>query len=623
MSEHPGKFRRGFNGLMKFITWLRLVLVNLFFLLIIVVLIAVIANKPIPTIPEQGALILNLQGTVVDQLSYTDPLSQLLGQNDPQQQEVLLSDVVEAIELASEDERITALVLRLDDLLAGGLSKMQEISQALTGFRASGKKIIAYGDLYTQQQYWLAAQADEVYMHPMGGVLLEGFGLYRNYFQRTLDKLKVNFHVFRVGGFKSAMEPFTRDDMSAEAKLANQTWLNSLWSQYVEAVAQRRQLKPSAINDYINNIADLLADYGGNTASVAVAAGLVDGLKNRDEINRYLIDVVGREDKDGYYEGVGFKRYLWLRRLEPTATTADAKVAVIVAAGNIVDGEQPPGMIGGDTLAGLIRQARRDATVRAVVLRIDSGGGSAFASEIIRRELELLRQEGKPLVVSMGSLAASGGYWIAAQADEIWATPTTLTGSIGIYGAFPTLENSLDALGVSTDGVGTTALAGALRVDRPLSPLVKQSIQSTIEHGYRQFIEIVANGRDMPREQVEEIAQGRVWSGIDALRLGLVDRLGGLPDAIAAAAAKAELDTYELEYIEIPLSPQEQLLRELLGQAATRGWVVAPQRLRSWLLDMDTALSQSLQSYAASLTFVSQMNDPKGAYLFCSSCIAL
>nr|WP_235015515.1 signal peptide peptidase SppA [Oceanicoccus sp. KOV_DT_Chl] len=445
---------------MKFISALRLLVINLVFLIIVSIVIIALSSTDIPSVPKKTALLLNIQGSLVDQKNYIDPLTQLIGQADPSQQEVLVQDVIDAVNFARDDQRITTLVLSLDQMRYGGISKMQEIAPVLQAFRDSGKKIIAFGDIYTQDQYWLAAQADEVYLHPFGGVLIEGYGLYRNYFKKALDKLEINYHVFRVGEFKSAMEPYMRDDMSNEAKQANLVWLGDLWQQYTSGITQRRNLAATAVDEYINGIDKLLEQYHGDTASVAVASGLVDGVKNRDEVNAYLISQVGAEDEDGNYQAVGFKKYLWLKRLESSQPVTENKVGIIVASGNIVDGDQPAGVVGGDTLSLLIRDARMDNSVKALVLRINSGGGSAFASEIIRRELELLRAEGKPLVVSMGSMAASGGYWIAAQADQIWATPTTLTGSIGIFGAFPTVDKSLAKLGISTDGVGTTSLAG-------------------------------------------------------------------------------------------------------------------------------------------------------------------
>lgn len=613
-----GFIRRNFRRLMTFISALRSLFTNLIFLVLLGVLLVALSGGEIPSVPNKGALIVNIQGSLVDQKNYIDPIVRIMGETDPSQYETLLQDVIDAIDYGTEDERITSLVLSLDEMFYGGIAKMQELAPALQRFRDSGKKIIAVGDNYMQDQYWLAAQADEIYINPNGAVLLDGYGLYRNYFQQALEKLKIDFHVFRVGEYKSAMEPYIRSDMSAEAKQANQLWLTALWNEYTKGVTERRNISANNLNQYINQFDQRLADYRGNASSAAIAAGLIDGVKTRDQMNRYLIEIAGAVDENGLYEGIGFEPYLWIKKIESSGSGSDARVGVIVAAGNIADGEQPSGAIGGDTLAALISEARVDATIRALVLRIDSGGGSAFASDIIREELSLLQAEGKPLVVSMGSMAASGGYWIAAGADEIWALPTTLTGSIGIFGAFPTLDKSLAAIGVTTDGVGTTTMAGAMRIDRPLQPIAARSLQSMLEHGYAQFLTIVSEGRDMPKSEVEFLAQGRVWSGADAQRLGLVDQLGTLDQAIASAAALADLVDYEKVLIEIPLTPQEQFIRELAGDVQWHGLMLSSGVNASLLKQAQ----QWLAPFKETLGFVNSMNDPQGLYLHCSNCMA-
>ena len=614
--KKPGLIRRFFRMTNSLISWVRIITLNLAFLLVVVAVFALVSGGSIPTVPERGALVLDLKGTVVEQLSYMDPIISMLGENNPYEQETLLQDVIDAIALAKKDPRITSLVIKQDYLAHAGISKMQDIAAALEDFRASGKKIVAIGDHYNQDQYFLATQADKIYLNPMGGVTLQGYGVYRNYFQEALNKLDVNYHVFRVGTFKSALEPFIRNDMSEQAKQANLSWLSQLWKQYSNTVAERRGLTEAELNNYVDNYDKQLTKYQGNTAMAAVAAGLVDDLKNRDEINQALIEVAGASDEDDLYQGIDFEEYLWIKTLEPSKPLAAKRVGVIVAAGTITDGEQPPGAIGGDSLAQLIREARRDSAISAVVLRIDSGGGSAFASEVIRRELELLRSEGKPLVVSMGSVAASGGYWIAAQADQIWATPTTLTGSIGIFGAFPSLHKTLSKVGVYTDGVGTSPMAGAFRIDRPMEPIAARAIQSSVEHGYGQFLQVVADGRGMSKTQVEAVAEGRVWSGVEAKRLGLVDELGGFNEAVAAAAKLAELDSNDYQLIELPLSPQEELLRRL--------GAVAMPAVQSRLMPspMLSQLQRLLAPFQQSLDFMANMNDARGLYAHCTVCIA-
>ena len=619
--KKPGFIRRNYRRLMSFISALRLLVINLVFLIVVGVLIFVLTTSQLPQVPEQGALIVNISGSLVDQKTYIDPISSALGQSDPQQHETLVQDVIDAINYAKDDDRIKVLVLSLDNMVYGSIAKLQEIAPVLQSFRESDKKIIAFGDNYSQDQYWLATQADEIYLHPMGGVLLQGYGLFRNYFKQGLDKLNIDFHIFRVGEYKSAMEPFIRNDMSVEAKRSNQVWLNTLWDEYTASIVDRRQLPANAIDDYANNIDQLLEQNQGNSAAVALNSGLVDALKTHAEINDYLVELVGSADENGRFKSVGFEQYLWLQALELPKADVAKKVGVIVASGNIIDGEQPAGSIGGDTLASLIREARRDASVHAVVLRVDSGGGSAFASEVIRSELELLTQAGKPLVISMGSMAASGGYWISVPADEIWAMPTTLTGSIGIFGAFPTADRALGKLGITTDGVGTTQLSGAARIDRPLQPIAARAIQSMINHGYSQFLDIVAEGRAMSVEQVSEIAEGRVWSGIEAKNIGLVDKLGTLDQAVASAADFANLSDYDTKLIEIPLSPQEQLLQELSGNISAK---IGAKWLASSLSSLTTInqLQQWLAPFKDTLSFLDTMNDPQGIYLHCTSCVA-
>ena len=617
MSEKkPGLIRRFFRFINGLISWIRIITLNLAFLFVLVAIFAIVSGGVIPSVPERGALVLDLKGTVVDQLSYMDPIVQLIGETNPYEQETRLQDVIDAIAMAKDDDRITSLIITQDYLAYAGISKMQEIASALEDFRSSGKKIVAVGDYFNQDQYFLAAQADEIYMNPMGGVTLQGYGVYRNYFQEALAKLEVNYHVFRVGTFKSALEPYIRNDMSEEAKQANLTWLNQLWGEYSRTVAERRGLTEQELNAYIDSYDKQLDKYQGNTAMAAVAAGLVDDLKSRHELNEYLIEVAGASDEDDIYQGIDFEDYLWIQSLEPSEPLAEERVGVIVASGIITDGEQPPGAIGGDTLASLIREARRDPAIRALVLRIDSGGGSAFASEIIRRELELLQADGKPLLVSMGSVAASGGYWISAGADQIWATPSTLTGSIGIFGAFPSLDKTLSKVGVYTDGVGTSPMAGAFRIDRPMEPMAARAIQSSVEHGYSQFLEVVANGRTMTTAQVEGVAEGRVWSGLDAKRLGLVDELGGFGDTVAAAAELAGLATSDYELINMPLSPQEEFLRRLGGvmTPAVESRLLPPQML--------SQIQRLLAPFQQSLEFMLNMNDARGVYAHCTGCVA-
>lgn len=600
-NNKKGIFRRFvgiFEGLRRFFG-------NMVFLaLLIGIVVAVFSERP--QIPKRAALVLNPAGVVVDQLAPLDPLTAISGQE--QQAESLLKDMIKAVDKARDDDRVQMLVLALNGLEHIGLSKTLELGQAIERFRSTGKAVVATADSYDQDQYLLATQADEIYLHPMGAVVLEGFSVYRQYFRSALKKLSVDFHVFKVGEFKSALEPFVRDDMSEEAREANIGWLEQLWAVYKQTLIQRRGIEESNFDHYVNHIDRVLAAHEGDAAAAAKSARLVDGLVTRAEFRKMMISRVGDND-EGSFNQIGYRNYLSWSEVLPDTT--EKRVGVIVASGMIVDGDQPPGVVGGDSLARLIARARDDKHIRSLVLRVDSGGGSAFASEIIRNELLKFKQSGKPVLVSMGSIAASGGYWIAADADEIWATPGTLTGSIGIFGAFPTVQRSLAEIGVHTDGVGTTDVAGALRIDRPLNPIVGRALQSGVEHGYRQFLTIVAEGRNMLVEQVASLAEGRVWSAQDAVQLGLVDRLGSLDDVIEAAAQLASLDDYSVEWVEPPLSPMEELASILLGEQIQSGLAQRFSAGWRWMAPVLKPLAQ-----------LSAMDDPRGIYAYCPTCMA-
>ncbi|MDX1707213.1 MAG: signal peptide peptidase SppA, partial [Desulfobacterales bacterium] len=490
MKKPPGSLRRFFGCFWNGVTVLRRFVGNMIFLLLVIFIIAIFFFDSGEEVPDDAALILAPEGNIVEQKTETVMSSVLFG--DASKKETLLKDLIDVIDYAKDDDRIQLMVLDLRKMDLAGISKLQDIGAALMRFKTGGKQIYAFGDFFNQQQYLLAAHADRLYLSPMGSVFLQGFGLYRMYFKSALEKLKIQFHAFRVGSYKSALEPFLRDNMSDYAKEANLAWLGILWGNYKRVVAEQRGLKPESIDVYINNYPAHLAKAGGDAAAVALNLGLVDELITRDQLRQELIDIVGRDEDGLSYKQISFDDYLSQIRpaLMPNSLTKD-KIGIIVASGIILDGEQPTGRIGGDTIADLLVRARKDDQIKAVVLRVDSGGGSATASEVISREIELTRDSGKPVFVSMGSVAASGGYWIAAQADQIWATPTTITGSIGIFGAFPTFERSLKSLGITSDGVGTTQLSDAFNPSRPLNDLIAQSMNQMIEQSYRRFIQRV------------------------------------------------------------------------------------------------------------------------------------
>ncbi|HPC84763.1 MAG TPA: signal peptide peptidase SppA [Thermoanaerobaculaceae bacterium] len=548
----------------------RRVVLNIVFFGLLVALVAM-ASGGKPKVPKGCALVVKPTGTIVEQLegnALDRVRAELVGGSSEQ---TLLKDLVDAIDAAREDQRIKTLVLDLAEMGSAGMTKLEDLKAALGRFRASQKKIIATADSYDQYSYYLAACADEVWLNPQGLVLLEGFSRFGMFYKDGLDRLGVDWHVFRVGEYKSAVEPYLRNDMSPEAKEANLAYLNDLWASYLADVAAARATTPEKITDYIERFGEHLKAAGGNGAAAALAAGLVDKVEPRDVLRKRVIELAGEDPKTHTFKQVGHEKYLEALGSDRFGRKAKGDlVAVVVAKGTISDGSRPPGQIGGDSTAALIRQARNDENVKAIVLRVDSPGGSGFASEVIRRELEVARAEGKVVVASMGSVAASGGYWISMASDEVWASPNTITGSIGIFGMFPTFDRPLQRyLGVRVDGVGTTRYAGALRPDRPLDPAVGEAIQTLIDGGYRQFLDVVAKGRGMTPEAVDKVARGRVWSGQDALGLGLVDKLGSLDDAIKAAAKRAGLsDAYKVRYIEKEMTWKERLVRSLLTRAA-------------------------------------------------------
>jgi protease-4 len=599
---------RGFwRGLSTF----RVIVGNLLLLAVIVLFVSIFFYDGKKDIPDGAALIVSPRGEIVIQRTETVLTSRLMG--EASREETLLKDIIDVIEHARDDHRVKVLVLDLNEMGRAATSKLTEIGEALKRFKDGGKPIYATGDYYGQQQYYLAAHADHLYLHPMGGVALTGFGIYRNYFKSALEKLMIQFHVFRVGTYKSALEPFLRNDMSEYAKEANLAWLSVLWETYSRNIAELRGLPHDAIDNYINNISQNLSAVKGDTARLALDHGLVDALKTSDEVRAELIALVGRDEAEVAVNEIQFEDYLAdIQPLRERNREDSPKVGIIVARGIILDGVQPAGKIGSETLTNLIRQARLNEDVKALVLQIDSPGGSALASEIIRREIEITRQSGKPVIASMSSIAASGGYWIASAADEIWAATTTITGSIGIYGAFATFEKTLDYIGVYNDGVGTTRVADALDTARPLNPIIADSIEQVIRHNYQRFIQTVSEGRNIAQQDVEKIAQGRVWSGKSAKALGLVDQFGNLQDAVHAAAKVANLTDYDVTYIEQPLTAREKMIKRL-----NRFIVEAAEGISD---RVTIPAIRFFQKIGPELKELAELNDPQGVYAYCLVC---
>lgn len=542
----------------------------------------------------------------------------LFGGGAPDQ--IVLRDVVDGLRMAAQDDDVQTLLVNFDQLLGATPAAMHEIAEEMDAFRQSGKEIIAYGEGYTNGSWFLAAHADEVHLHDYGVALVTGYGSFRTYFRSLLDNLLVTVNVYRVGTFKSALEPVLGDEMSEAAEEANRFLLGGIWETYQREAEAARGLERGALQTVADTAPDMLEAAGGDAAQAALNAGLVDGLVGRAQFRDQMIERFGADEDGLNVESSDFLAYVEANRAE--AGSNGDKIAVVLASGSIVAGDGDGGVIGGDAHAELIRRARLDDDVRAIVLRIDSGGGSAFASELIREELELARLEGKVVIASMGGVAASGGYWIATPAQEIWAEPTTITGSIGIFGFIPTLENSMAEIGVFEDGVALTETA---RGPSPFGGIPEnwdRMIQSNIEYGYERFLGIVAESRGMTRDEVDAVAQGRVWTGEQALERGLVDQLGGYDEAIAAAAARAGLEDgeYTVELFEKPLTEFEQFL-ENLG-LETEAQALERTVFGAGLLG-DGVFGGLIRGAGEEIEQINLLNDPNHVYATCLSCEAV
>ena len=592
--------RKCFAAVSRAFAFLRAALANILILVLLLALIAVVLSAPERAeIPDGAALVVAPKGMIVEQpalpaFRFPPPLS-----GAPV--ETRAADIIEGIRQAASDERIEMLTLDLTDLESASVAHLEAIGEAIEEFRNADKTVVAASDFFTQSRYYLASFADEVYMHPFGELILTGFGAYQDFYGGMLEKLNVNVHVYRVGSYKSAVEPYTRTDMSVDAKEANQGLVDDLWQSYVDRVARNRSLDPQALQHYADEYDVLLREVNGDAARAALEYGLVDELLTHDAFRDRLAESVGTNG-NGQFIRADLPSYLRDVR-GPRLPSRGHKVAVIAVDGMILAGSQPRGIVGSDSTSRLIRQAREDSDVKALVLRVDSPGGSAFASEVIRQELELVQATGKPVVVSMAGVAASGGYWISATADEIWATPTTITGSIGVFAVLPTFEDSLASIGIARDGVGTTSLTGDLDPFGGVSERMDNVLQAAVEHTYNRFVNLVARGRDMAPDAVEGIAQGHVWSGRKALELGLVDGLGHLDDAIEAAAERAGIEDYKVVTIAKDLSTQEKILMRLFDE------VGLSSRPAAWL-----------KPIIAGLESIASLNDPRHVYAICESC---
>jgi protease IV len=577
-SQKPSLFRR----LLRVVNTSRLIVLNLIFLLVLALVLAGIigwlVRSGTPALKDNTALVLNLQGRLVEQRSGSlqDRIrSQASGQPDGQ---IQLRDVLAVLDAAAKDPKVSRALLLLDDFDGAGMAQQREVAAALDAFKASGKPVIAWGANYEQKQYYLAAHASEVLLHPMGAAYAEGFGRLRNYYRDAFDRLGVSANVIRVGKYKSFGEPYFANGPSKEALEQDAELYGALWSSWTGDVEKARKLPVGSFAKLIDGLPGSLQSVGGDMARLVLDAKLVDALQTRDQLRDRLIRE-GAEDKENHtFAQVSFDDYL--RRLKPS--TKGPAVGVIVAQGEISDGVAGPGAIGGLSTAALVRKARFDDDIKAIVLRVDSPGGSAFGSELVRRELELARAAGKPVVVSMGDVAASGGYWISMSSDEVIAEPNTITGSIGIFAILPTADGLMKKLSINTDGHGTTWLTNAYDPRRPFDPRFGEVIQAVINRGYAEFIGKAAAARKTTPEKINDVAQGRVWTGSQALQRGLVDRTGSYADALKSAAQRAKLDEgqYVVRYVEGERKPLEQLLSSLTGAAVQ---AMGPQLARSWL----------------------------------------
>lgn len=572
MTSERSFISRFFLGIWRFIDGTRKLVLNLVFLLILffVIMAFVDTGEPLVIKPDT-TLVLRPFGNVVEQYSGT-PLDHILMQaTDSGRSETRLRDLVAAIDRAADDSRIVRLVIDPTYLGGAGMASLLEIEDAIERFKATGKPVVSLADNLGQKQYFLAAMANEIWLNPKGMVWLDGFAAYRQFYAEGLDKLEIDVHLFRVGKFKSAMEPYVRNDMSPEAREANLHWIGDLWYQYLDSVARQRAVPAESLGDAIDNFADRLEAADGDFAKLALELGLVDKLVSRPEAMAELARLGAPGEGSEGFRQIDHDGYLALTNLQKKPGS-DNHVAVLVAEGEIVRGKQPQGMIGAVTLAGKLRDLGGERKVKAVVLRINSPGGDAFAAEKVRREVQALREAGKTVVVSMGNVAASGGYWIAMGAEEVWASPSTITGSIGVFGILPTFQKPLAKLGIHSDGIGTTKMAGKLRLDRELDPDIERVFQHATERTYEDFVTLVANARPhLDTAAVHEVAQGRVWSGSQARDHLLVDATGTLQQAIDAAARIAGLGAdYDVVYDEWELSPLEAMMLEMVGSAATR-----------------------------------------------------
>ena len=573
------------------ITKTRNFVLNTIFVLIILALFAsLFTSTESVSVPEEAALVLDPGGILVEERTFSNPLDDLWNINYDVA-EVEIGELIRAVELAEEDSRIKMIILDLEGLNGISLAQGDRIIESLRQFKEAGKTVGSYANSYSQTHYYISSVSDEVYLNPMGSLTLDGFGGSNLYFKDFLDRYGIRANVYRVGEYKEAVEPFLRNDMSKESKAVNSRMLNKLWTNLSQEIETNRLLNSGSVDRYGVGFAEELKKTNGDFARAAIENNLVDELMTWDQVRVRFGDRVGL-DEDDKVNSVDYQAYLGSHG--PELDFNPSKIAVINIQGPIFLGTEGYGSTSADTAIQLIREARKSENVAAIVIRVDSPGGSAFASEMIRLELELAQIDGIPVVVSFASVAASGGYWLSATSDYIVTEPNTVTGSIGVFSVLFTAEKALNKLGIHSDGIATTPFSQVDPFTSPSKPL-NEALQLSVEHGYKQFVELVAKGRRLEKEQVEPLAQGKVWLGSEAVDNGLADSLGSLPDALNKAAELAAINDWSPLYMKKPVDPRDAFLAELLKNAQLQS--IVPQYIRQAIsfTDLDLVMNQVQQ----------------------------
>ncbi|WMY95256.1 MAG: signal peptide peptidase SppA [Arsenophonus sp.] len=606
----------------QFINFIRQFINSLICLILIFIAISayfVYKNENIYNNQYNGALLINLKGVIVDQISIPNPIDKitqkLLGKSNNKIYENSLFDIVNIIRRAIYDDKITGIVLQLDNLINADQPALQYIGKALNEFKAYGKPIYAIGDTYNQVQYYLASFANNIYMSPQGNVEIFGFSTNKLYYKSFLDKLKINTHIFRIGNYKSAVEPFLRDNMSSETREADSVWINAIWKNYLSTIAQNRQINPKDVFSNMQTFIKEIQSVNGNAAKHAIKKNLIDHIFTDAAITKELTKIFGWDNKQQHYNYISIYDYANIKQSAIKVTNNIKKsektlsnIAVIIANGTIINGKEEPGIIGSENIVTKIRKARLNPNIKAIILRINSPGGSVVAAETIRNELLAVHDTNKAIIVSMGGMAASGGYWISTPANYIIASPTTLTGSIGVFGLMHTFEKTLNNIGIYTDGISNTPLAD-ISLTKGINKDFLDMMQLTIKNSYHTFIEYVANSRNKKLQEIEKIAQGRIWIGSDAFNKGLIDKIGDFDDAIQKAAELGAIKVPVLDWMQ----PEFSFIDELLLNFTLIAQIIIHNTLQSFISNKIHDFNQQIQMYQ-------KMNDPKNHYAFCINC---